>query len=56
MPRFDPLAQRMYLLLSLSEAQNECEIVACETALRVLERTAPGIRSVCHTEERAADE
>lgn len=41
---FDPFAERLYLLTALAEAQNACEVLACEVALRALEKRFPQTR------------
>ena len=46
----DPLSQRMYYLLALSEATNCCEVQACESAIRVLEWHYPWLKTVTYIE------
>lgn len=54
--KYDPLARRAYLLLSLAKARNECEVTACEVALRALDRAAPEIKHVSYVERGAQDD
>lgn len=37
----DPMAERLYILEQRAKAENDCEVIACEVALRVLERRHP---------------
>ena len=47
----DPISQRMHLLLCLSAAENECEVQACHSAIRILEWHYPWLKTVAFIEQ-----
>ena len=56
MTAYDPVARRLYLAHCLADAQNPCEVLACDIAIRQLEAKYPFLKKISYDQPEPAED